>query len=104
MIGRRVKTLAQIKKPGDYCGPITGYSGDKPAVFFLLPNGKPMPSSARGAYRRHYLHHVVAPPHVFTEQADGSLQIRESIGAEPEWHGFLDTGHVWRGVGQWAGT
>jgi len=70
-------------EPGDYCGPISGYSGDKPAVFFRLPDGSG-------------IRHVVSPPHVFTEQPDGSLQIRESILAENGWHGYLDAGHIWR--------
>jgi len=83
-------------EPGDYCGPIEGYSGSKPAVFFRLvtPDGDPV-----GGVR-----HVVSPPHVFTEQPDGSLEIRESIltleigkSGQP-WHGYLDAGHRWREV------
>ena len=84
-------------EPGDYCGPISGYSGDKPAVFFRLPEtseGDPV-----GGIR-----HVVSPPHVFTEQPDGSLEIRESIltletgkSGQP-WHGYLDAGNIWREV------
>lgn len=27
-----------IERPGDYCGPVKGWTGDKPAVFFLKPN------------------------------------------------------------------
>lgn len=84
-------------QPGDYCGPIEGYSNDRPAVFFRLPvntEGDPV-----GGIR-----HVASPPHVFTEQPDGSLQIRESIltherGANGQpWHGYLDAGHRWREV------
>jgi hypothetical protein len=84
-------------QPGDYCGPITGYTGDKPAVFYLLPNAQPGDR----------LHHVCSPPHTFRECPDGSLEIRNSIlhrgyvsDREPngEWHGFLDEGHVWREV------
>lgn len=96
--GRRVEHLSDITQPGDYCGPISGYTGDVPAVFFLLP-GQRLDTDLPG---RHSLHHVVTPPHVFRECADGSLEIRESIGAEPFWHGYLDEGHKWRGVGQWA--
>lgn len=29
MIGRRVATVAEIEQPGDYCGPIKGYTGEK---------------------------------------------------------------------------
>jgi hypothetical protein len=78
-------------EPGDYCGPIEGYSGDKPAVFFRLPElGSDDPVGG--------IRHVVSPPHVFTEQPDGSLEIRESILAENGWHGYLDAGHLWRQV------
>lgn len=98
MIGHRVGALIDIVSPGDYCGPITGYTGDVPAVFFLLP-GHPMVLDQPGRYS---LHHVISPPHTFRECEDGSLEIRESIGAEPLWHGYLDEGHVWRGVGEWA--
>lgn len=79
---------------GDYCGPIE--VGGKPSVWFMLP--PTVPASVRG------LRHVVSPPHVFTEQEDGSLEIRESLGCErrPEgghvWHGYLDAGNVWREV------
>jgi hypothetical protein len=39
------------------------------------------------------------PPHVFTEQEDGSLEIRESIlSGSCGWHGYLDAGNVWREV------
>jgi hypothetical protein len=83
-------------EPGDYCGPVDGYTGGKPAVFFLLPAGAPR--EVRG------IRHVVSPPHVFTEQPDGSLEIRESLGCDrrPEggyvWHGYLDVGNGWREV------
>ena len=60
-----------------------------PAVFFLLPNARDpdAPPSQRA------IHHVVSPPHTFYETADGSLKIRESIGAK-DWHG-LNAAHVW---------
>lgn len=91
-------------EPGDYCGPILGYTGDLPAVFFLKPNARDAdaPSSARS------LQHVTSPPHTFRECSDGSLEIRESISdrrADQKisapgdgWHGYLDEGHVWRQV------
>lgn len=104
MIGRRVKTIEEIERPGDYCGAIMGYTGDKPAVFYMLPIPKEELVNA-GIQRA--VHHVVSPPHQFRECADGSLEIRESIltrqsHAEPNkswsWHGYLDEGHVWRTV------
>jgi hypothetical protein len=60
-------------------------------VFFLLPNARDegAPAGQRS------IHHVVSPPHVFRECVDGSLEIRESIGAMPFWHGYLDEGNVW---------
>lgn len=94
MKGRRVKSLADVNKPGDYFGPAMGWTGDALAVFFLLPNSRD--DGAPHGQRR--IHHVVSPPHVFRECPDGSLEIRESIGAMPYWHGYLDEGHIWREV------
>lgn len=84
-------------EPGDYCGPIVGYTGEKPSVFFLLPTARDedAPAPARS------IRHVCSPPHVFRECADGSLEIRESISDQPGgtgWHGYLDEGHLWRQV------
>lgn len=100
MIGRRLDSLDQLERPGDYCGPITEYSGDKPAVFFIPPGADSLPTWPHGR-----LHHVVSPPHVFRECPDGSVEIRESIGCRRTdggdgfwWHGYLDEGHVWRTV------
>lgn len=95
MIGRRVATIDDIERPGDYCGPITGYTGPGgEACFFLLPNARDegAPPEQRA------IHHVAFPPHTYRECADGSLEIRASIGAMPWWHGYLDEGHVWRTV------
>jgi hypothetical protein len=91
MKGRRLPIGEWPKQPGDYMGPIYGYSGDRPAVFFLLPIARDagVPASAR------VTHHVVSPPHTFRECQDGSLEIRASIGAK-DWHGYLDEGHQWR--------
>lgn len=89
--------LAACTQAGDYYGPVMGYSGDRPSVFFLLPIARDndAPPGARS------LHHVESPPHVFRECDDGSLEIRESIGAGDRtpgyyWHGYLDAGNVWR--------
>lgn len=92
MIGRRVTRMVDVERPGDYFGPVTGWTGDKLSVFFLLPNSRDddAPPGQRS------VHHVSSPPHVFRECADGSLEIRQSIGAMPFWHGYLDEGHVWR--------
>lgn len=94
LVGRRVTTVQDIQQPGDYCGPIVGYTGDSPACFFLLPNSRDddAPPGQRS------VHHVCFPPHTYRECADGSLEIRNSIGAMPYWHGYLDEGHVWRSV------
>ena len=81
MKGRRLPLGTWPTEPGDYMGPISGYTGDVPMVIYVLPNGE------RG--------HVVSPPHQFRECADGSLEIRASIGART-WHGWLDEGHQWR--------
>lgn len=94
--GQHLDEVIFHMEAGDYCGPIMGATGGKPAVWMMLP--AEVPAAARG------LRHVVSPPHVFTEQPDGSLEIRQSLGCErlPEggyvWHGFLDAGNVWREV------
>lgn len=102
MIGRRVPTIGGIEQPGDYCGPITGYTGDLEACFFLKPNARDdgVPARARS------MQHVCFPPHTYRECADGSLEIRPSISnllardqtgqTDDGWHGWLDEGHVWR--------
>lgn len=99
LTGRRVATVEEITQPGDYCGPITGYSGDRESCFFLLPIARDegVVGSARS------LHHVGFPPHTYRECPDGSLEIRASIGALGDgpgdgycWHGYLDEGHLWR--------
>jgi hypothetical protein len=77
-------------RPGDYCGPVFGYTADLPMVRFRLPNGS--------------FGHVCSPPHTFRECPDGSLEIRNSIGhhytdpagVDRYWHGYLDEGHRWR--------
>jgi len=99
---RRVATLREIENPGDYCGPITGYTGpDMESCFFLLPNARSElvcgeEVEDRGGQRA--VHHVNFPPHTYRECPDGSLEIRNSIGAMPWWHGYLDEGNVWREV------
>lgn len=83
--------------PGDYVGPVKGYTGDLPAVFFLKPNARDpdAPKRARS------IHHVTSPPHTFTEEPDGTLTIRNSLGdtagqnrESDGWHGYLTAG-VW---------
>jgi hypothetical protein len=103
-IGRRVASLGEIERPGDYCGPTTDYTEGVPAVFFLKPNARDegVPPQSRS------VQHVCSPPHVFRECPDGSLEIRESISnllrgdttgiTDDGWHGYLDEGHAWRQV------
>lgn len=98
MRGRRLQLpdgadpVAVLKDAGDYCGPDRGQrTGGIPAVWFLLPIARDpgVPSEARA------LHHVLSPPHVFRVEPDGSLTIRESIGAGHAgyyWHGYLTEG------------
>lgn len=89
-------------EPGDYVGPYSGYNGDRTAVSFRLPGNPDLPDDGIGAVGG--IRHVCSPPHVFTEQPDGSLEIRESIltlEKRPNgtaWHGYLDAGNVWREV------
>jgi len=103
MKGRRLPLGEWPKEPGDYMGPIVGYTDDLPAVFFLKPNARDpgVPAIARS------IHHVTIPPHSIRECPDGSLEIRASLGdlhrrgdggpdISDEWHGYLDEGHEWR--------
>ena len=97
MKGRRLPLGTFPTEPGDYMGPIAGYTGDLPAVFFLKPNARDAnaPQIARA------IQHVVSPPHTFRECPDGSLEIRNSLGdmhngVSDGWHGYLDEGHNWR--------
>lgn len=103
-IGRRVGSVSEIERPGDYYGPSRG-DGDYERIFFLKPNARDAnaPAIARS------IQHVRIPPHTYRECADGSLEIRASIGdtrsrmegeeAESDgWHGYLDEGHQWRQV------
>lgn len=106
LVGRRVATIGDIVRPGDYCGPIRGYTGPVEACFFLLPiAGGDNPLWRHDPeHPGNGLHHVAFPPHTYRECADGSLEIRASIGAHGPgadgtpytWHGYLDEGSVWR--------
>lgn len=90
-----------IEQPGDYCGPVRGYTGDREAIFFLKPNARDddAPPHARG------IQHVAIPPHTYVEHDDGTLSIFASIGdtrgdgseGSDGWHGFLERG-IWRQV------
>jgi hypothetical protein len=80
-------------KPGEYSGPVVGYTGDLPALFFCKPNGA--------------LGHITSPPHAFVEEDDGTLTVQPSISnlkrgdqtgeTDDGWHGFLEHG-AWRQV------
>lgn len=119
MIGRRVATMDEIERPGDYCGPTDEVNAAGEVigrgVWFLLPiadpadpfqwysdGASPTDRAAWAANRRNGLHRVSEPPWTFRECLDGSLEIRASIACgqrDPDgqyWHGFLDEGHVWR--------
>jgi hypothetical protein len=100
--GRRVASIHDIELPGDYYGPVVGYTGDgMESCFFLLPNARGelvLAEDVPGRAGQRAVHHVNFPPHTYRECADGSLEIRASIGAMPWWHGFLDEGHIWRKV------
>ncbi len=100
MIGRRVHSFTDIERPGDYYGPVP--YGDVMVCWFLKPNARDegMPPRARS------VQHVNFPPHTYRECADGSLEIRNSIGnliggdpaTDDGWHGYLDEAHSWRQV------
>ena len=100
--GRRVRSMGELERPGDYFGPVRGWTGDKEACFYVLPVCGP-----RGSGRFH-INHVCFPPHTYRECSDGSLEIRDSIlhkAEQPDYqpckdafHGYLDEGNTWRQV------
>lgn len=116
--GRRVGSVAELERPGDYYGPTIerNAAGDQVGrgVWFLLPTADPERRRQRNddladgaAVEVHLedgLHRVSEPPWTFRECPDGSLEIRASIacgrGSEQGeyWHGYLDEGHQWRQV------
>ncbi len=105
MLGTRIQYIPGIdpssvlRSAGDYCGPDDGrYSAGIPSVWFLLPIARD--TDAKGGTRS--VHRCASPPHVFIEEPNGSLTIRESIGA----YGWNDraAGYVWHGFlteGRW---
>ena len=87
------------QNPGEYCGPVPHPNSGLPTVYFLKPNARDAdaPRVARS------VHYVTSPPHVFTEEPDGTLTIRASLGDRHEefsdaksdgWHGYLTKG-IW---------
>lgn len=93
-----------VTRPGDYCGPVTGFWGNtdpnnpdsppRPGVWFIPPIFEDIPGHPEAAS----LHSVCSPPHTFTTHPDGTLTIMRSIGCGPcgkyYWHGYLIKG-VW---------
>lgn len=110
-LGRRVEARADLERGGDYCyvehdsyrvDPDTQEVVEwRPTIYFLLPGARDEDTDPP----KRSWHKVCEPPHVFRHCADGSIEVRESIGcgSQPEggyyWHGYLDEGHVWREVG-----
>lgn len=86
-------------EPGDYVGPILGYTGPVPAVYFMLPHARDVGTDPQ----ERGIRHVTSPPHSFTEESDGTLTISASIlcilspDSRHGWHGYLERG-VWREV------
>jgi hypothetical protein len=91
--GRANVNLNMPSEPGDYTGPVRGYTGERPAVFFTLPVPADHPDAG--------VRYITEPPHAFREEPDGTLTISPSILAvRPDgngWHGYLERG-VWREV------
>lgn len=77
-----------LEQAGDYCGPFKDKIKNVLVVYFLLPNARDIDIKGQGRAIRH----IISPPHRFIEEPDGSLTVRESIGAQPYWHGFLTEG------------
>lgn len=101
MPARRVPTLDDLERAGDYTGPhpiILSEGVEGKVVYFLLPIHVGVDKFDH-ATQGSGLHGVYEPPWTFRECEDGSLEIRASIGCGPPqyyWHGYLDEGNVWR--------
>lgn len=91
MIGRRVNSVEEISQNGDYYF-------DRNVIWFRLP--KDDPDRIADGFDNP-LNRITQPPWTFTEQPDGSVEVRASIlvydrSMKPFWHGYLDAGHIWR--------
>jgi hypothetical protein len=100
---RRVATMGDLRRRGDYTGPhdVDDHGSIVQYVWFLLPLHEgwtkfDRPTAGSG------LHSVRQPPWTFRECPDGSLEIRASIACgrgskDGEYfHGYLDEGNRWR--------
>lgn len=88
--GKPNLNLCLPEQPGDYVGPIYGYTGSVEAVFYVLPKREDEPGFGK-------VGHVTSPPHEFIENEDGSLTINPSILSADGWHGYLTEGR-WKRV------
>lgn len=102
MKGRRVRTVDDLERAGDYCLDTIEDNGEtKRCVWFLLPTHEGATRFDRPT-RGSGLHMVTEPPWTFRECSDGSIEIRASIACGRHeaggeyWHGWLDEGHAWR--------
>jgi hypothetical protein len=96
MQGKRVQNMPE--NPGEYYYDPTGkYTAGVPAVFFLKPHSRDpgVPGIARA------IHHVLIPPHRLTEEPDGSITLRNSIGDTRGGGGESDGWHGWLTEGRW---
>lgn len=97
--GRPDLNLCLPTEPGDYVGPISGYTGDKPALYFMLPHAR----DAGTDPQERGVRHITFPPHGIVEEDDGTVTVVGSILAilSPDsrhgWHGYLERGE-WRQV------
>lgn len=102
---RRVGSVDEIERAGDYFGPThevdaNGVRLGPRGCWFLLPIHEGCSKFDR-VTRGSGLHRVSEPPWTFVEHDDGSLEIQGSIlsGArDPEgayFHGWLRAGNVW---------
>lgn len=95
---RRVNSVAEITQPGDYfLNPHGDGNEAGRSLWFCLPIDIPGEMG--------WCHRITEPPWTFTEQPDGSVEVRASILTyEPpehrveRWHGYLDAGNVWRRI------
>lgn len=96
---RRVQSLDELTRAGDYCGPEPLENGGR-TVRYLLPIHQGVDKHDH-TLRGSGLHAAYEPPWNFVEHPDGSLEIQGSIACgrnTPEgqyWHGYLRAGNQW---------
>lgn len=97
--GRRVDSIDDLHRPGDYClGTVVDGEAEHPRIAFLLPTADR--SDPWWGAPPHSGLHMIWGRWTITEESDGTVTASPSIGCGKSpyyWHGYLERG-VWREV------